>query len=296
MRIVFDQVTHEYKLPSFCEKALSNISFSIEPGEFLSIIGHTGSGKSTLIQHINGLLLPTSGKVLVDGEDIAGRSVRHRARQRIGMVFQYPEKQLFAKTVAEDVAFAPRNAGLSGAALDEAVRGALEAVNLSYAEFADVSPFELSGGQQRRVAIAGIIACTPELLVLDEPTAGLDPLRHQEIMNIVTSLHEQGTTIVMVTHSMDDTARFSDRVLVLDAGTILYLDTPATVFTHAEELYKINLDIPHVTKLVNDLNACGFDLPTTLYDVESFADAIAAQWGPNVQVCSDTSDAEEILS
>jgi len=296
MRVVFDHVTHEYHLPSFCEVALRDVNFSIESGEFLSIIGHTGSGKSTLIQHINGLLLPTSGRVLVDGENLADRGVRHRVRQRIGMVFQYPEKQLFAKTVVDDVAFAPRNAGLSGAELDAAVRCALEAVNLSYHEFADVSPFELSGGQQRRVAIAGIIACTPDVLVLDEPTAGLDPLRHREIMNIITSLHEQGTTIVMVTHSMDDTARFSDRVLVLNEGAILYLDTPASVFTHAEELYKVNLDIPHVTKLVNDLNACGFDLPATLYDVESFADAIALQWSANIQASSDQWCEEERLS
>jgi energy-coupling factor transport system ATP-binding protein len=276
MRVVFDQVTHGYQTPTTVELALHQVSFSIEPGEFLSVIGHTGSGKSTLIQHINGLLLPTAGRVLVDGEDLASRAVRRRARQRIGMVFQYPEKQLFARTVAEDVAFGLRNVGRSGAALDSAVRAALAAVNLDYDTFAAVSPFELSGGQQRRVAIAGVIATSPELLVLDEPTAGLDPMRRDEVISIIDALHEQGTTIVMVTHSMDDAARFSDRVLVLDGGTVFQIGTPAEVFSRAEELRAINLGIPHVMQLACDLSARGFDLPRALYDVDSFADAVAA--------------------
>jgi len=275
VRIAFEQVTHTYVAPSFTEVALKDLTFAVEQGEFFSIIGHTGSGKSTLIQHINGLLTPTSGRVLVDGEDITDKRVRARTRRRVGMVFQYPEKQLFAKTVAEDVAFAPRNAGLTGPELDAAVRLALIQVDLDYDEFADASPFELSGGQQRRVALAGVIASAPELLVLDEPTAGLDPISRDEVMDIVVRLHDEGKTIVMVSHSMDDVARFSDRVLALNAGEMLFLGTPGEVFSHATELRVVNLGVPHVTQLVNELNAHGFALPATLYDVEAFADAVA---------------------
>ena len=255
--------------------ALADIDFTLADGEFLGVAGHTGSGKSTLVQHMNGLVHPTRGRVLFDGQDLADKRVAQKCRGKVGLVFQYPEHQLFAATVREDVAFGPRNLGLSTEEVERRVRAALEDVHLDPEEVGGKSPFELSGGQQRRVAFAGVLAMEPRVLVLDEPVAGLDPVAREEFLSLIAELHGAGRAVVMVSHSMDDLARLADRVLVLNEGRLFFLGTPAEVFARGEELRAIGLDVPAAQKLAAELREEGFDLPRDLYGLESLADDLA---------------------
>ena len=239
--------------------ALKDVTFSIERGEFVGIAGHTGSGKSTLAQLACGLLTPTSGTVRVEGADASDKKLGALSRGRVGVVFQYPEHQLFAATVAEDVAFGPRNMGVSESQINERVRHALEMVHLDLDEIGTASPFALSGGQQRRVAFAGVLAMEPDVLILDEPVAGLDPATRASFLELIEELHEQrGLTVVVVSHNMDDLARLSDRVLVLDRGRVLAFDAPQAVFADEAELKAVGLGVPHVVHLANDLAERGF--------------------------------------
>ena len=252
----------------FEHKALDNISFSVEPGEFIGIIGHTGSGKSTLMQQLTGLLKPTSGQVLLDGEDIwSDKKLTRQARFRVGLVFQYPEYQLFEETVYRDIAFGPKNMGLDEQEIDRRVREAAGFVGLT-PEQLEVSPFDLSGGQKRRVAIAGVIAMEPEVLILDEPTAGLDPVGRAEILgNIESYRRARNATIMMVSHSMEDVARLTDRLLVMNGSRLAMDGTPAEVFCHAEELVKMGLNIPQVTQVFLCLKEKGLDV-ANVYTIE----------------------------
>ena len=245
----------------FEHKALDNVNFSVERGEFIGIIGHTGSGKSTLMQHMNGLLKPTSGKILLDGVDIwSDKKLTRQARFRVGLVFQYPEYQLFEETVYKDIAFGPKNMGLKAEEIDRRVREAAAIVGLTEAQL-EVSPFDLSGGQKRRVAIAGVIAMEPEVLILDEPTAGLDPVGREEILkNIEDYRRKHNATIMMVSHSMDDVARLTDRLLVMNGSHLAMDGTPAEVFTRAEELVEMGLNIPQVTRVFLELKRLGLDV------------------------------------
>ena len=256
-------LTHIYSAGTpFEHKALDNMNFSVERGEFIGIIGHTGSGKSTLMQHLNGLLKPTAGKVLLDGQDIwSDKKLTRQARFRVGLVFQYPEYQLFEETVYKDIAFGPKIMGLSPEEIDRRVREAAGFVGLTEAQL-EVSPFDLSGGQKRRVAIAGVIAMEPEVLILDEPTAGLDPSGREEILQNIESYRKaKNATIMMVSHSMNDVARLTDRLLVLNGAKIAMDGTPEEVFTHAAELEEMGLDIPEVTRVFLRLQAMGLDVP-----------------------------------
>ena len=252
-------LTHTYSSGTpFEHTALENINFSVQRGEFIGVIGHTGSGKSTLMQHLNGLLKPTGGKVILDGKDIwSDKKLTRQARFRVGLVFQYPEYQLFEETVYKDIAFGPKNMGLSKEEIDRRVRQAADFVGLTEQQL-EVSPFDLSGGQKRRVAIAGVIALEPEVLILDEPTAGLDPVGRDEIlMNIQRYREAKNATIMMVSHSMNDVARLSDRLLVLNGSHIAWDGTPDEVFCHAKELEQIGLDIPQITRLFMRLREFG---------------------------------------
>ena len=252
-------LTHTYSAGTpFEHTALEQINFSVNRGEFIGIIGHTGSGKSTLMQHLNGLLKPSSGTILLDGKDIwADKKLTRQARFRVGLVFQYPEYQLFEETVYKDIAFGPKTMGLSKEEIDRRVRQAADFVGLTEQQL-QVSPFDLSGGQKRRVAIAGVIAMEPEVLILDEPTAGLDPVGREEIlMNIQRYRQAKNATIMMVSHSMNDVARLSDRLLVLSGAHIAMAGTPDEVFRRADELEKIGLDIPEITRIFLRLRAKG---------------------------------------
>ena len=242
----------------FEHKALDNVSFAVNRGEFIGIIGHTGSGKSTLMQQMNGLLKPTSGQVLLDGQDIwSDKKLTRQARFRVGLVFQYPEYQLFEETVYKDIAFGPRNMGLKPDEIDRRVREAAGFVGLTEKQL-EVSPFDLSGGQKRRVAIAGVIAMEPEVLILDEPTAGLDPIGRSEILsNIEAYRKAKNATIMMVSHSMEDVARLTDRLLVMNGSKLAMDGTPAEVFTHAEEVVEMGLSIPQVTQVFLHLREMG---------------------------------------
>ena len=245
----------------FEHKALDDISFSVEPGELIGIIGHTGSGKSTLMQQLNGLLKPTSGTVLLDEQDIwSDKKLTRQARFRVGLVFQYPEYQLFEETVYKDIAFGPKNMGLSPEEVDRRVREAAGFVGLTEQQL-EVSPFDLSGGQKRRVAIAGVIAMEPEVLILDEPTAGLDPVGRSEILgNIQAYRKAKNATIMMVSHSMEDVARLTDRLLVMNGSKLAMDAPPAQVFIHAEELTQMGLSIPQVTQVFLELKKLGLDV------------------------------------
>ena len=242
----------------FEHKALEEVSFSVNRGEFIGIIGHTGSGKSTLMQHLNGLLKPTSGDILLDGKSIwADKASTRQARFRVGLVFQYPEYQLFEETVYKDIAFGPKNMKLSAEEVDRRVREAAGFVGLTEKQL-EVSPFDLSGGQKRRVAIAGVIAMEPEVLILDEPTAGLDPVGREGILkNIEDYRKAKNATIMMVSHSMEDVARLTDRLLVMNHSRLAFDGTPAEVFTHAEELVEMGLSIPQVTQVFLHLRKMG---------------------------------------
>ncbi|MDY2991894.1 MAG: energy-coupling factor transporter ATPase [Hornefia butyriciproducens] len=244
--------------------ALDNINFDIYDGEVAGIIGHTGSGKSTLLQQLNGLLKPRGGTIIVGGTDITRPGISMRdVRRRVGLVFQYPEYQLFEETVALDVAFGPKNLGLREDEVDERVHDALELVGLDYDEVAGRSPFELSGGQKRRVAIAGVIAMKPQVLILDEPTAGLDPGSHDEIMAMIRKVHEsQQNIILFVSHNMEDVAALSDKVMVMDRGKLITVGTPKEVFRQRDRLAAIALDVPPVTEIMFQLKERGIDVDT----------------------------------
>lgn len=265
----------------FEHKALDDISFSVERGEFIGIIGHTGSGKSTLMQQLNGLLKPTSGTVLLDGQDIwSDKKLTRQARFRVGLVFQYPEYQLFEETVYKDIAFGPKNMGLSAEEVDRRVREAAGFVGLTEQQL-KVSPFDLSGGQKRRVAIAGVIAMEPEVLILDEPTAGLDPVGRSEILGNIQSYRKaKNATIMMVSHSMEDVARLTDRLLVMNGSKLAMDAPPAQVFTHAEELTQMGLNIPQVTQVFLELKKLGLDVKN-VYTIEQAAAEIRRLKGGN---------------
>ena len=258
----------------FEHKALDNVSFSVNRGEFIGIIGHTGSGKSTLMQQLNGLLKPTSGSVLLDGKDIwSDKKLTRQARFRVGLVFQYPEYQLFEETVYRDIAFGPKNMGLSTDEVDRRVREAAGFVGLTEAQL-EVSPFDLSGGQKRRVAIAGVIAMEPVVLILDEPTAGLDPVGRAEILGNIESYRKaKNATIMMVSHSMEDVARLTDRLLVMNGSKLAMDGTPAEVFVHAEELVEMGLSIPQVTQVFIALRSLGVDVEN-VYTIDQAVAAI----------------------
>ena len=260
----------------FEHQALHDVSFSVSRGEFIGIIGHTGSGKSTLMQQLNGLLKPTSGKILLDGKDIwSDKKLTRQARFRVGLVFQYPEYQLFEETVYKDIAFGPKNMGLKADEIDRRVREAAAIVGLTEAQL-EVSPFDLSGGQKRRVAIAGVIAMEPEVLILDEPTAGLDPVGREEILkNIEDYRRKHNATIMMVSHSMDDVARLTDRLLVMNGSHLAMDGTPAEVFTRAEELVEMGLNIPQVTRVFLELKRLGLDVEP-VYTIEQAVKVLKA--------------------
>ena len=274
MPIVIDHLSHTYFDGATSNAAVKDVCLDIREGEFLSVIGHTGCGKTTLVQHLNGLLLPTSGKVLVDGLDTADKKQRPQIRALVGMVFQYPEYQLFADTVREDVAFGPRNMKLSEEEITLRVSEAMTMVGLSMEEFAEKSPFELSGGEKRRAALAGILAMQPKYLVLDEPMAGLDPQGRHSILTMLEMLRtDTGCSIIMVSHSMEDVARHADRILVMDHGEVMYLDTPRAVFSHSDELAEMGLSLPAPCRVAALLRSKGIDAPAdvcTREDLEAF--------------------------
>ena len=277
MPIQVEHLTHTYMTDSpFAATALEDVSLTIEDGELIGLLGHTGSGKTTLVQHLNGLLKPTSGKVVVDGLDITEKGVSLlEVRRRVGLVFQYPEYQLFEETVAKDVAFGPKNLGLSEQEVDERVRYALQEVGLVYEEIAERSPFELSGGQMRRVAIAGVLAMRPKTLILDEPTAGLDPAGRRSILGMIRELHAAGgLTVVMVSHNMDDISSLATRLVVMSRGKMVLTGTPREVFQHRELLSSIGLGIPQAAELTQRLIAEGYPLPADLYTPEEVAEAL----------------------
>ena len=249
--------------------AISNVNFKIEQGEIIGIIGHTGSGKSTLVQHLNGLLTPTSGKVLFEGKDVweKGSKIK-KLRENVGLVFQYPEYQLFEETSAEDIAFGPKNMGISGDELKERVLDAAKTVGLKE-EHLSASPFDLSGGEKRRVAIAGVLAMNPKVLIFDEPTAGLDPIGRENILKIVKDCRDKkGATVIMVSHSMDDIAAIADKILVMNQGSVMMFDTVENVFSNAEKLTEIGLNVPNITKVFIELKKQGFQVKTDVYTME----------------------------
>ena len=260
----------------FQHQALKDVSFSVNRGEFIGIIGHTGSGKSTLMQQLNGLLKPSSGRILLDGQDIwSDKKLTRQARFRVGLVFQYPEYQLFEETVYKDIAFGPKNMGLSPEEIDRRVRESAAIVGLTEEQL-QVSPFDLSGGQKRRVAIAGVIAMEPEILILDEPTAGLDPKGREGILkNIEDYRQKHNATIMMVSHSMDDVARLTDRLLVMNGSELAMDGTPAQVFARAEELVEMGLNIPQVTRVFLELRAMGLDVEP-VYTIDQAVAALKA--------------------
>jgi len=280
MPIQIEQLSHTY-LPgsALAYPALADISLSIADREFLGIIGHTGSGKSTLIQHLNGLLLPTAGNVLVDGLNTREKKLRKQIRSLVGMVFQYPEYQLFEETVERDVSFGPKNMGLKEDEMHERAWEALRLVGLPPEEFAEKSPFELSGGEKRRAALAGILAMRPKYLVLDEPMAGLDPRGRREILALIESLRrDRGTGIIMVSHSMDDVAMYSDRIAVLDQGSLAMLGTPEEVFSRGEELLNMGLNLPQATRLVRALRERGVAIDRDYFRMNELAAELIARW------------------
>ena len=275
------QLTHIYSQGTpFEHVALDRIDLTVEAGEYLAVIGRTGSGKSTLIQHLNGLAKPTSGQVLFEGQDIwADKALTHSIRFQVGLVFQYPEYQLFEETVYRDIAFGPKNMKLDEAEVDRRVRQAARFVGLEDSQL-EKSPFDLSGGQKRRVAIAGVIAMEPKVLILDEPTAGLDPAGAAQILENIRTYHrEQGAAIVLVSHSMDEVAREAERLVVFHDAAVPFSGTPAEVFSHGEELEAIGLGVPAMTRLFTRLRAMGVDVPAGVYTVEQARDAILTRLG-----------------
>ncbi|MBX9137047.1 MULTISPECIES: energy-coupling factor transporter ATPase [unclassified Clostridium] len=271
MSIKIENLTHVYmpKTP-FEKKALDDVSLVIEDGEFLALIGHTGSGKSTLIQHLNGLLEPSSGKILVDDIDITNKETKLTdIRKKIGLVFQYPEYQLFEETIEKDIAFGPNNLGLTQDEVSKRVKKSMEMVGLDYETYKDISPFDLSGGQKRRVAIAGVIAMEPKVLILDEPTAGLDPKGRDDILEQIRILHQEyKMTIVLVSHSMEDVGKLAERIVVMNKGKIALMGKPSEVFREVEVLENIGLAVPQVTYLMRALREKGFNVSDEIFTVE----------------------------
>ena len=270
MPIVVEKLNHAYMEGSgLAHDALKDITLTVKDGEFLGLIGHTGSGKSTFVQHLNGLLQPSSGKVVVDGFDMADKKQRMQGRRLVGMVFQYPEYQLFEETVAKDIAFGVKHMGVSEAEAMERADEAMALVGLAPERFRDKSPFELSGGEKRRAALAGIIVMRPKYLVLDEPMAGLDPLGRRDILDTIDNLRATlGCAVVMVSHSMDDMADRAERVAVLSNGSLLRIGTTAEIFGDAEFLIESGLDVPQVSRLAITLRARGIALPETIYTMD----------------------------
>ena len=274
-------LTHTYGIGTpFQRSAVEDVSFSIEEGEFLGVIGHTGSGKSTLIQHLNGLLRPTSGQILLEGKDIWAEPKKIRAvRFQVGLVFQYPEYQLFEETVYKDIAYGPSNQGKTGDALNRSVREAARLVGVRDDQL-EKSPFELSGGQKRRVALAGVLAMEPKVLVLDEPTAGLDPAGRENLMANIREYHRlKGATILLVSHSMDEIARNANRILVMKSARILMSGTPSEVFARGEELLSAGLDVPQVTRIAMALREKGVPVDPAVYTAEELEAQLQALRG-----------------
>lgn len=271
MSIIIENLCHVYDKGSpFETMALNKVDLKIEKGDFVGLIGHTGSGKSTLIQHLNGLLKPSSGSIDINGFSITEKGVKlNEIRKKVGLVFQYPEYQLFEETIAKDIAYGPTNLGLDEEEIELRVKSSMQLVGLDYDLLKDKSPFELSGGQKRRVAIAGVLAMKPEVLILDEPTAGLDPKGRDEILAQIKKLHEQDKlTVILVSHSMEDVAKLVSKIYVMDKGKLALSGAPSEVFENADYLESIGLDIPQVTKLINRLNVAGFKLDPNIYTVD----------------------------
>ena len=281
MSLILDKINYYYgKGTAFETAALKNISLAIPDGEFIGLIGHTGSGKSTLIQHMNGLIKADSGNIYYDGRDIYDKDFKMtELRRNVGLVFQYPEHQLFESTVIKDVLFGPNNMGISKLEAELAAYNALKAVGIGE-DLIDASPFELSGGQKRRVAIAGVLACNPKILILDEPTAGLDPAGRTEILTLLKQLHEQKEiTIILVSHSMEDVAEFAERLIVIDDGEIKYDDEPRKVFEKGDELVKMGLEIPQCTRLMVALSERGLKVKRDCLTVDEAVDSISRCFG-----------------
>lgn len=278
MSIKLSNIYHTYsKGTPFERLALKDVSLNINKGEIVAVIGHTGSGKSTLVQHLNGLLKPDQGTAAIDDINIAAKSAQAKiARQQVGMVFQYPEHQIFAETVFEDIAFGPRNKGFSEDEVAKQVQEAMEFVGLDFAAYAQRSPFRLSGGQMRRVAIAGVVAMNPDYLVLDEPSAGLDPRSRNAVFREIMALHKsRGIAIVLVTHSMEEAVKYADRMLVINKGQVLFDGEPATIFKeHGAELVQVGVDVPQVYKLADLLRQQGMSLPEGIKDEMALVKAI----------------------
>ena len=271
MSIKIENLVHVYMPKSPFEKvALNNVNIEINEGEFVALIGHTGSGKSTLIQHMNGLLKPTSGRIVVDGEDITKDGVKLTyIRKKVGLVFQYPEYQLFEETIEKDIEFGPRNLGLSDDEITKRVKKSMEMVGLDYDTYRNKSPFDLSGGQKRRVAIAGVIAMEPKVLILDEPTAGLDPKGRDDILEQIKVLHDEyKMTIILVSHSMEDVGKLAERIIVMNKGEVALEGTPAKVFKEVETLENIGLAVPQVTYLMRELKRRGFNVSDEIYTIK----------------------------
>lgn len=278
MSIKLTNVFHIYsKGTPFERRALNDVSLEIAKGEFVAIIGHTGSGKSTLVQHLNGLLKPTEGKAAIDAVDLSAKGAEAKAaRQQVGMVFQYPEHQIFAETVFEDIAFGPRNKGFNEEEVAKQVREAMAFVGLDYDTYAQRSPFQLSGGQMRRVAIAGVVAMNPDYLVLDEPSAGLDPRSRNAVFKEILALHKsRGIAIVLVTHSMEEAAKYADRMLVINGGRVMFDGKPIEIFrNHSKELVEVGMDVPQGFKLADMLRQRGMQLPEDIKDENALIKAI----------------------
>lgn len=283
MSIVVKNLSHTYMEKSkIAVKAVDDVSLTVEPGEFLCIIGHTGSGKSTLIQHFNGLMQPTSGSVTVDGYDMADKKQRKLGRELVGMVFQYPEYQLFEETVYKDVAFGPTNMGLDTEAVKNAVFEAMERVGLAIDKFCEKSPFDLSGGEKRRAALAGIIAMQPKYLVLDEPMAGLDPMGRAEILGVLESLRrEKNTAVIMISHSMDDIMRHATRVAVLERGRLIRLGEPREIFKETKLIRDMGLDIPQSAQIAELLRKKGVAVPPEVVAEDELVEFVLAAAGRN---------------
>ena len=270
MSIKIENLVHIYMPKSPFEKvALNNVNIEIQDGEFIALIGHTGSGKSTLIQHMNGLLKPTSGRILVDNEDITKPNIKLTdIRKKVGLVFQYPEYQLFEETIEKDIEYGPRNLGLDQEEITRRVKKSMKMVGLDYEKYRNHSPFDLSGGQKRRVAIAGVIAMEPKVLILDEPTAGLDPKGRDDILEQIKILHrEYKMTIILVSHSMEDVGKLAERIIVMNKGEVALEGSPSKVFKEVEKLESIGLAVPQVTYLMRALKSKGFNVSDDIYTI-----------------------------
>ncbi|MBE5816205.1 MAG: energy-coupling factor transporter ATPase [Clostridiales bacterium] len=278
MSVEIKNLSHVYMPGSPFEiRAVDDVSFDVRDGEFFGIIGHTGSGKSTLIQHLNGLLLPTGGSVKVNGYEISTEKKELKEiRRLVGMVFQYPEYQLFEDTVEKDVAFGPKNQGLSRDEIEHNVKESIEDVGLDFDKVRNMSPFELSGGQRRRVAIAGVLAMKPEVIIFDEPTAGLDPGGRELIYREIQQIKEKrGATVILVSHNMDDIARFADRIAVMDKGRLVCATTPKELFADEKHLEDLHLDLPQLTSFAHNLNKKGgFSIPDGIFEIEDMKNAV----------------------